>query len=307
MSAYHILSLDGGGIRGLLTITLLERIEQEIPGFLSEIDLFAGTSAGGILALALSMGKKASEVRALYEEFSDIVFERTLLDKMINLWGFLGSKYSNKNLYRVLYEEFGNRTLASLSKKVLISTFDLDSNPKRFNDIRGWRAKFYHNFSGKDSDADEKVIDVAVKTATAPTFFPIYKGFIDGGVVANNPSVCALAQAINPPTGGQKLNDLRLLSLGTGKNPRFLDVKNNNLGLLQWAPHMIGLMLEGGVGLADYQCEQLLGKRYLRVNPILPHSISMDDVGSISELEVIAQSFNLSGTIFWLKRYFLAQ
>ena len=307
MSAYHILSLDGGGIRGLLTIILLERIEQEIPGFLSEIDLFAGTSAGGILALALSMGKKASEVRALYEEFSDIVFERTLLDKMINLWGFLGSKYSNKNLYRVLYEEFGNRTLASLSKKVLISTFDLDSNPKRFNDIRGWRAKFYHNFSGKDSDADEKVIDVAVKTATAPTFFPIYKGFIDGGVVANNPSVCALAQAINPPTGGQKLNDLRLLSLGTGKNPRFLDVKNNNLGLLQWAPHMIGLMLEGGVGLADYQCEQLLGKRYLRVNPILPHSISMDDVGSISELEVIAQSFNLSGTIFWLKRYFLAQ
>lgn len=307
MSAYHILSLDGGGIRGLLTIILLERIEQEIPGFLSEIDLFAGTSAGGILALALSMGKKASEVRALYEEFSDIVFERTLLDKMINLWGFLGSKYSNKNLYRVLYEEFGNRTLASLSKKVLISTFDLDSNPKRFNDIRGWRAKFYHNFSGKDSDADEKVIDVAVKTATAPTFFPIYKGFIDGGVVANNPSVCALAQAINPPTGGQKLNDLRLLSLGTGKNPRFLDVKNNNLGLLQWAPHMIGLMLEGGIGLADYQCEQLLGKRYLRVNPILPHSISMDDVGSISELEVIAQSFNLSGTIFWLKRYFLAQ
>jgi patatin-like phospholipase/acyl hydrolase len=307
MSAYHILSLDGGGIRGLLTIILLERIEQEIPGFLSEIDLFAGTSAGGILALALSMGKKASEVRALYEEFSDIVFERTLLDKMINLWGFLGSKYSNKNLYRVLYEEFGNRTLASLSKKVLISTFDLDSTPKRFNDIRGWRAKFYHNFSGKDSDADEKVIDVAVKTATAPTFFPIYKGFIDGGVVANNPSVCALAQAINPPTGGQKLNDLRLLSLGTGKNPRFLDVKNNNLGLLQWAPHMIGLMLEGGIGLADYQCEQLLGKRYLRVNPILPHSISMDDVGSISELEVIAQSFNLSGTIFWLKRYFLAQ
>jgi len=306
MTAYHILSMDGGGIRGLLTIILLERIEKEIPDFLSKIDLFAGTSAGGILALALAMGKKTSEVRALYEEFSDIVFERTLFDKMINLWGFLGSKYSNKNLYRVLHEEFGNRTLASLSKKVLISTFDLDSKPKRFNDTRGWRAKFYHNFSGKDNDAEEKVIDVAVKTATAPTYFPIYKGFIDGGVVANNPSVCALAQAINPPTGGQKLNDIRLFSLGTGKNPRFLDVKNNNLGLLQWAPHMIGLMLEGGVGLADYQCEQLLGRRYLRVNPILPHSISMDDIDSISELEVIAQDFNLSGTIFWLKRYFLS-
>ena len=69
---------------------------------------------------------------------------------------------------------------------------------------------------------------------------------------------------------------------------------------------MIGLMLEGGVGLADYQCEQLLGRRYLRVNPILPHSISMDDIDSISELEVIAQDFNLSGTIFWLKRYFLS-
>lgn len=306
MPKYHILSMDGGGIRGLITIILLERIEREIPDFLSRIDLFAGTSTGGLLALAFATGKNPSEVRDLYERFGSVVFDRTFFDKVKSLWGILGAKYSNKNLHTILRDEFGAITLGMLSKKVLISTFELDSKPKRVNDIRGWKAKFYHNFPGEDSDEKEKLIDVAIKTAAAPTYFPVYKGFIDGGVVANNPSVCALTQAINPPTGGQKLDDIHLFSLGTGKNPRFLNMQNNDLGLLQWAPHMIGLMLEGGAGLADYQCEQLLGKRYLRVSPILPYSIGMDDVKSISKLKEIAQSFDLSGTIFWLKKYYFA-
>ena len=151
----------------------------------------------------------------------------------------------------------------------------------------------------------EKVVDVALKTAAAPTYFPVYDGFIDGGVVANNPSVCALTQAINPPTGAQKLDDISLLSLGTGNNPKYMEVRDPNLGLVQWAPRMINLMLEGGAGLADYQCEQLLGMQYLRVNPILPETIAMDEVSKIPLLIDVASNFDLSGTIFWLKRHYL--
>src|SRR5438270_13739741 len=67
MPPYHILALDGGGIRGLLTTILLERLEAAVPGFLSHIDLFAGTSTGGILALGLASGITPTAARDLYE------------------------------------------------------------------------------------------------------------------------------------------------------------------------------------------------------------------------------------------------
>jgi len=69
MSHYRILSLDGGGIRGYLTILLLERLEEKCPGFLEQIDLFAGASTGSIIALALAHGKSPTEVRKLYERY----------------------------------------------------------------------------------------------------------------------------------------------------------------------------------------------------------------------------------------------
>ena len=303
---YRILSIDGGGIRGILTAVLLARIEENIPGFLDEVDLFAGTSTGGLLALGLAAGKTPSEMIGIYKKFGSDVFARSFLDRLFSLWGLTGSKYSSRNLYDILTSEFGNLKLGDLRKNVLISTFNLDKKPKRRNDIRSWNAKFYHNFSDDNSDREEKLIDVAMRTASAPTYFPVYQGFIDGGVIANNPSVCALAQAINPSTGGQKLDEIYLFSLGNGNNPKFLEIRNNNMGLIQWAPQMITLMLEGGSGLADYQCEQLLGRRYLRINPVLPHSIPMDAVFDIPKLVEIADNYDLSGTLFWLNRYYLS-
>jgi uncharacterized protein len=143
-----------------------------------------------------------------------------------------------------------------------------------------------------------------VRTSAAPTYFPIYQGYIDGGVVANNPSTCALAQALHPLTGEQRLEDIVLLSLGTGFNPHFLLAEDQSAGLLQWAPHLVNLMLEGGAGLADYQCRQILDRRYLRVNPLLPEPIAMDAVDRISALKRIARQFDLSFAYTWIEKYF---
>lgn len=302
MSTYLVLAMDGGGIKGLITAILLERLEAQVPGFISRVDLFAGTSTGGLLALGLGAGRTPTQARALYETFGKVVFADTPWDNLHDLGTLIGAQYSLKPLRQVLESEFGGLTLGDLNRRVLVSAFDLDAPPQTPGQPRAWKAKFFHNYPGTDSDAGQKVVDVGLYTSAAPTYFPICDGYIDGGVVANNPSVCALAQALHPLTGGQKLEDLRLLSVSTGSNPRRLDSLNGDWGLAQWASHLINLMLEGSAGLADYQCRQILGDRYLRVDPRLPEPVGMDQVDKIPLMRRVAGNWDLTAAVDWLKR-----
>ena len=304
MPSYRILSLDGGGIRGLLMAILLERLEQAQPGWLAQIDLFAGTSTGGLLALGLAAGRTPTEARRLYEQNGKKVFADTKQDDVGDLGKLAGAEYDNKQLKEILLTEFGDLTLGDLTRKVLISSFDLDNEPQEPCQVRTWQARFFHNYPGLDSDADQLVVDVALRTSAAPAYFPTYQGYIDGGIVANNPSVCALAQALHLPTGGQMLEDIVLLSAGTGANPRFLAGESKDWGVIQWATVLVNLVMEGSVGLADYQCQQLLGERYLRINPLLGRPIGLDQVDQIPYLQQIASQFDLGQTIEWIRRYF---
>lgn len=304
MPSYHILSMDGGGIRGLLTIIIIQRLEAAHPGFLDQIDLFAGTSTGGILALGLAYGLSPQRIRGLYETSGRRVFADTILDDVRDLGKLIGADYSLDALKEELSKEFGTHTLGDLGKKVLVATFDLDNKPDNPLKIRTWKAKFFHNFSNADSDAQEKIVDVALRTSAAPTYFPIYQGYIDGGVVATNPSVSALAQALHPETGNQKIDDLVLLSIGTGISPRYLSQLDADWGLAQWAPQLVGMMLEGGAGLADYQSRQILGERYMRVNSVLPVPIDLDGVEQIPLLQDIANQVDIQPTLDWLNIHF---
>jgi len=304
MTAFHILSLDGGGIRGVLTAALLERLEQRNPGFLSRVDLFAGTSTGGILALGLGSGMTPSEVRNLYERLGASVFSDSIWDNLVDLGQVRGAQYSNKKLKEELTNQFGSMKLSDLPYKVLISSFDLDNEATGMGKVRSWKPKYFHNFPGEDSDGHERVIDVALYTSAAPTYFPVYQGYVDGGVVSNNPSMCAVAQALEPKTGKQKLRDVRVLSVGTGFNPKYLPAQDEDWGFIQWAPHLVSLILEGSMGLADYQCRQLLGAHYCRVNPILPLQIGLDGVDQIDLMKSLASQFDLSEAVTWLKKNF---
>lgn len=301
MSHYHILALDGGGIRGLLTAVLLERLEAAVPGWLARVDLFAGTSTGGILALGLAAGRTPTEARRLYEAQGETVFADTLLDNVLDLGHAVGAQYSIEPLKRVLTEQFGDMRLGDLPRHVLIAAFDLDNGADKPAPLRTWKPKFFHNFPGADSDAHERVVDVALRTSAAPSYFPIYQGYTDGGVVAGNPSLAALAQALEPSTGGQRLEDVLLLSLGTGRNNLYLPVESGNWGWMQWAPHLIGIMLDGSSGVADYQCRQILGPRYHRLNPLLPERINLDAVRKIPRLREIAERVVLEPTLDWLR------
>jgi len=297
---YRILSLDGGGIRGLLASRLLERIEAQRPGWLATADLLAGTSTGAILAAGLAAGLEPAAVSRIYAERGREVFDETIWD-LTDVDRLVRADYRNEGLEMVLAQTFGARTLGDLERNVVIAAFDLDSGAVTKDGVRSWKPKFFHNFEEPgSSDRDQRVVDVLMRSCAAPTYFPVYQGFVDGGVVANNPSMCALAQALHGDTGGQHASYVALLSVGTGANPRHLDTQSGDWGYAQWLKPLIEIVLDGGSGIADYECRQILGKRYHRLNPVLPHPIGLDAVDECATLEQLARAERLDSTIEWI-------
>lgn len=313
MDPYFILSLDGGGIRGVLTAVLLEKLEMAVPGFLGKVDLFAGTSTGAILALGLAHGLSPTEARQLYEEKGDDIFANSYLDDLLDVGFARGARYSNDNLEAELQGIFGDQTLGDLSRNVLISSFDLENDIPNSPHPHMWKAKFFHNYGSDELDMAASIVDVALRSAAAPTYFPVYQGYVDGGIVANNPSMCALAQA---KAEGVELDEIVLLSVGTGLNLRHLPQQDADWGWIQWVfqirplqnpPYespLIDAMLEGSVGLADYQCQQLLGDNYRRLDPELPQVIPLDAVDQIPLLLNTAEDTEIDRAITWLKAQF---
>lgn len=302
MANYRILSIDGGGVRGILTCVVLERLAEAVPDFLTKLDLFAGTSTGSVLALGLAAGYTPDRGTRLYGELAGEVFAPAVQNRLPAIGYALRPKYSNALLERVLAEQFGDLTLGELEKKVLVAAFNLDRNPFDPQRVRSWMPKFFNNF--QQDDLEERGVDVALRSAAAPTYFPSHKGHVDGGVVANNPSVAAMAQALDPRTGSQKLEDVVLLSLGTGRVPEYMPQPDIRWGWLQWARPILPMMMDGSVAVAHYQASRFLGARYHRFDPILPRPIAVDDATALDELRRVGQEADLTATIEWLEHYF---
>lgn len=287
---YLIVSCDGGGVRGALTARILERIEAASP-FLSRVDMVTGTSIGGINALYLADGRGPTELVKLFKENSANIFaDRGCLDSIIpdEIWR---SDYTQDKLKSVLTAVFGQKALSQLQRKVLITSLDLDdptSTPRR------WKPKMFHNFEGATSDAAELVVDVALRTSAAPTYFPSYQGFVDGGIAANNPSMCAVAKAVR---SGIKLEDIMMISVGTGLNSHYVEGDNLDWGLEDWAPKLFDMLFDAMIGIPDYQCTQLLKGRYVRLNPVLMEEIKLDDISKIDALIKIADQTDITSAV----------
>lgn len=304
MPKYRILTIDGGGIRGIITAIILQRLaaEETVDSWLDSVDLIAGTSTGGLLALGLAHGIDLQSIRDFYETKGEKIFDDSWLDDLLDLGKLLGADYNIKNLSRELKKLFGDTTLAQLHKHVLITAFDLDNeseDPKR----RSWKPKLFHNFPGADSDGDQLAYKVGLYTSAAPTYFASEDGYIDGGVYAPNPSMCALAQSQDPRSSTTPaLADVVLLSLGTGTSLVYVKGKTHNWGYAQWARPLVSLILDGVAGMADYQCQQLLGSRYHRLAPTFPPKVSvpMDAVDKVPYMIQFAESIDVSKTTQWL-------
>ena len=293
---YKILSIDGGGIRGIIPVRLLERLETHMPGIVQEFNLFAGSSTGAVLAAGFAYGFDPRFMRQMYQGFGKEVFADSVWDDLRDLKYILGADYSIDNLKALLLRVIGETTLGDLEKKVLIATFDLKDESR---DPPRWKPKFFHNYPDSRGDSEEKLVDVMIRSAAAPMYFPIYQGYIDGGVSAINPSMCALAQAFN-----EGFLDIRLLSLGTGNNPRWIDEQNGDWGIYQWGLNLVNVVMDGGSEVADYQCRQILKGQYYRLQPQMSKPIGLDDWQSTDELIEIADAVDLEPILLWFETNF---
>ncbi len=168
--SYRIVALDGGGIRGLVTLGWLERLSDRYPGWISIADVLAGTSTGGILSLALAAGISIGDLRDLYLKRGPVIFGDSLWDDIKDVGNWNGAEYSAEPLKGVLQDVFGDRTLGDLKQRVVVPVFDLD-NGSADPQQRQWKPKIIHNFPGPDNDSDWPCWKAALYTSLAPTFF----------------------------------------------------------------------------------------------------------------------------------------
>jgi predicted acylesterase/phospholipase RssA len=235
---FFILSCDGGGIRGLLTALLIKKLDDECQ-FLKHVDLFAGTSSGGIISLGLAAGMPITKIIQLFRRNAKRIFEpRSPADfKLPELLSVILARlnpdlvklleqnykylyyvrYDNKGLLKVLGEietdaVKNDKLLTDLPRKVLVTTFQLENKEAH----EGWRPVALHNLGRPPIESH--IIEAAMCTSAAPVYFPPYEhhqlGYcVDGGIFANNPGSLAAAMAIN---AGTELSALRLLSIGAG-------------------------------------------------------------------------------------------
>jgi predicted acylesterase/phospholipase RssA len=308
MATYRVLALDGGGICGLVTAHVLRRLCHRFPGFLDDVDLIAGTSSGGMIALALAHGLGHTTIEATLDEIC-ATFERGEDTFGRPRFGWTGeplaqflslflSKYRSTSRQRTLQRFFDISRLGDLKKNVLIAAFDVDSGEER---LRSWKPKLFHNLphstpnpsSRHRNDAEELTWEVGMCTSAAPVFFPTFKGYVDGGVYSNNPSMCALAQALDPrylAMAGRRAqpedrnpepHEILLLSIGAGLSLKYLPKPRYRWGALGWIlprkrdGNLFKLVTDGTVGIADYQCERLLPDRYLRIQPTFEDGIDI--------------------------------
>ena len=282
---YRILSIDGGGIRGIIPAVVLAELERQSGKRVHQLfDMFAGTSTGGILSLALSQpGRdgvahwRASEIVDLYVKHGPEIFDRSLLHRIRSVGSILDEKYPDTGLVSVLKRYFGETRLSEALVEVLVTAYELEGRDPFFFKRRKAIVP-----SGED---DYPMWQVARATAAAPTYFePLkldtpsiagYYALVDGGVFANNPAMCAYADAHRFEEGA----DIVLVSLGTGQLERpirYDDAKD--WGQLEWARPVLDVVFDGVADTTDYELRQLMNDdRYFRLQTTLIGNDQMDD------------------------------
>lgn len=294
-----ILSIDGGGIRGIIPAIVLAEIEKVTGKAISEIfDLVAGTSTGGILALALSerdaQGNpkySAKNLIELYEREGDQIFPKSLWQSVSTLGGFAEEKYPRAGIDAVLEQYFGNDLLGSCLTHTIVTSYDIENRKPMF--LKSWRAEHQ----------SVRVVDAARATSAAPTYFePVQfvvdnerRVLVDGGIFMNTPAVSAYVEALRI---FPEEKDFLLLSLGTGELNQAIPYQQaKDWGTIGWLPSLLSCVFDGVSDAADYQMNLLLESNYYRLQTKLDKADREMDNTSEKNIEALkAEAFELIQT-----------
>lgn len=286
----RVLSIDGGGIRGVIPAAVLVELERRSGKKAWDLfDLVAGTSTGGIIACGLARGVPAQDMLDVYLKHGSEIFSR----RWRTYFGISGPRYSDVALRSILERVLGAKTLLSevVQPELLVVSYFVSVKGKPELGKSSYHFKSYQargNLLGKSgslgADYDFKLVDVCLATSAAPTYFPTAKAvsvsgltryMIDGGMHENNPVLAAVASAMQRWPG----EEIRALSLGTGANDKALDGEaSRGWGAAAWARHLLDVAMDGTQDDADYHAEELPGFDVDRVQTILPeNTTAMDD------------------------------
>ncbi len=271
--AKYILSVDGGGIRGIIPAIVLAEIEYRTKKPISQMfDLMVGTSTGGIIVAGLCNKQySALDLVDLYQKDGPHIFKSSFFRRSIFSW-LNCAQYSCKNIECVLNRYFGDSTLADATSNLMLTSYDIKNNYPFF--FKSWRED--RNFI--------KLKDALRATTAAPTYFvPKYLKInqkemvlVDGGVFANNPAACAYAS-------GKKLfpnDDIVLLSIGTGRTDRSI-ANSRRFGKIGWIKPLLNVMFASSLDAVNYQLNQVIGDKYIRIQSQLKiASPDMDNITS---------------------------
>jgi patatin-like phospholipase/acyl hydrolase len=281
---YRILSLDGGGMRGIFTASALTALERDLEVCIADhVDLIVGTSTGALIGLGIAAGKSPAEMLDFYEVNGPKIFRRPR--RLSRPWR---PKYDRTILDQLLLQEFGELTLNDLSTPVCITAHELVAGTTRV-----WKDDHHPDLSG---GGRQLVWKVAAATAAAPTYFAPFQineadSHVDGGIWANNPAMVGVAEAVH--YGGRRLEDIHLLSVGT--TSRVFRVADHqeavSMGAWAWGVKARELLLGGGVSTAsDHQVRFLLSEgSYLRIDHERSTNAPLDDVGACRGLRELGE------------------
>lgn len=254
---FKILSIDGGGIKGLYSATILQHLEERYGSISDYFDMICGTSTGGLIALALAQGISASVICDLYQNKGEMIFPKQSKLLGIIKQTFWKGKFDQQPLKEVLIELFGDKKIGDSKNLLCIPSYS-------FTDARPWVFKLDHGILDRDNKA--LCVDVALATSAAPTYFPLVeieyydsKQFIDGGVWANNPTMVGVIEALTYFVGEEKpFNSIEVLSVSSLNN-----VSGKPVGLskarsfIDWRNDLFETSLIGQSHFTNYMMEKL--------------------------------------------------
>lgn len=313
-----ILSIDGGGIRGIIPAAILNYLETRIQAIRDDsririanlVDLVSGTSTGSIIGSLMLIPDKSgthplysmNEILQMYIQLGPDVFHKNKWHDFKTLWGLVGPKYPESNIEGPLIQMVDHYKLGDLIKPCAFTGYDIEQR----------RVNIYTNKDRNRKYEDYYVKDVVRGSTSIPAFFrPAYfqegtdlNTIIDGGVFANNPSLVAYVEAsktLFDDKGVKSLNphQMIVLSFGTGAGQRtkYPYGKTKRWGAAQWFFPILNILLSGSSDIVDYQMKKLFEAydrpdNYKRINPPLIHSDSPSTDGSFENITKLLMDAN---------------
>jgi patatin-like phospholipase/acyl hydrolase len=294
---FKILSIDGGGIKGIIPAIFLEEVEKAIKKPIWEyFDLICGTSTGGIIALAISTGKPVAQIRELYEKNGKEIFPpvkkwelHKKTNRLLKIVCGEGGKYCARPLSKILKETFtkDDKPLKMRDSKTFLCIPSVDISTGRVVVFKTPHKVVHPVKESFYNDADKEVWKVARATSAAPFYFASAEldasYYIDGGLWANNPSLVGIVEARRC---GYKLDEISLLSLGTGSSIHQVpSSKAKRMNLLNWQLGIIELAFEVQSQSVENQvCQLLMPDNNMRVQYTFSKGMKLDDVNKLNDL-----------------------